>query len=328
MIHVSEHCNVRCEFCWHHSFLKTDKPAPQRMETQTVIDMIDDLARMGTKDVTLSANGEPTSHPGFPAMVKTIKDHGMRLKVVTNLTFFSAEVASALTLADVLIVNLAATDAAGYQAIFAPRGQASFSHVVEHLKSLTKIQKRPEIKIGYVLTKNTLRKIGAMLKLAGDCAVDSIRFKFMDPSSFTGSLVLDDNDRQWLAGEIIRLLKTPAAITHNLGDILKEISPAVKTDSGAPEHGRCFVGWIVVNINENGSVTLCCQNDHLIIGNWKEKSLKEIWEGPTAMAFRQTAKTKIDFENPLWHACKTCHYSNPKHYARRINHEFSLSKET
>jgi radical SAM protein with 4Fe4S-binding SPASM domain len=326
MIHISEHCNVRCEFCWHHSFLKKDKPRAQHMETAEVLAMIKELAAMGTQDITLSANGEPTSHPGFPAIVAAVKDHGMRIKVVTNLTFFSAEVAAALAKTDHLIVNLAAADQASYQAVYAPRGQVSFDGIVRNIRSLTAIKGGPQIKIGYVLTKNTFRHIAQTIDLAAQCGIDSIRFKFMDPLSFTESLILDGDDRQWLADEIVRLLKNPDPVPHNLGDILDEISPSKKTEQN--EHGRCFIGWIVVNINENGSVTLCCQNDHLIIGNWKEQPLKDIWEGQTAQEFRHTAKKKIDFENPLWHACKTCHYSNPKHYARRINHEFAPSLKT
>ena len=332
MLHITEHCNVRCEFCWHHSFLKQDKHQPQRMETSAVIAMIQELAVMGTQDVTLSANGEPTIHPDFPEIVKTIKNNRMRLKVVTNLTFFSPAVAAALAQADHLIINLAATDPASYQSIYAPKGHVSFVQVVENIKSLTQRQQHggPQIKIGYVLTKNTFRHIAPMLNLASECGVTSIRFKFMDPLSFTEPLVLDNHDQQWLADEITRLLKIPTPVSHNLADILGQLSSSDPSDEAqnSNEHGRCFIGWLVMNINENGSVTLCCQNDHLIIGNWKEKRLREIWEGEQAQEFRHSAKTKIDFDHPLWHACKTCHYSNPKHYTRRINHEFSPSATT
>lgn len=299
------------------------------METSAVLDMIRELAQMGTKDITLSANGEPTIHPGFSSMVNTIKNNGMRLKVVTNLTIFSPAIADALAQADHLIVNLAVTDPVSYQSTYAPKGRASFAQVVDNIKSLTKLQEHggPQIKIGYVLTKNTFRQIASMLELAKGCGAAAIRFKFMDPSSFTRSLVLDNRDRQWLLDEIIRLTKTPTSVSTNLADIRRELSSPVGRSDGSPrqqKHGRCFVGWLVMSINENGSATLCCQNDHLIIGNWKKEPLREIWEGTKAREFRHSAKTKIDFNHPLWYACKTCCYSNPNHYIRRFNHEFSL----
>jgi wyosine [tRNA(Phe)-imidazoG37] synthetase (radical SAM superfamily) len=325
MIHIIEHCNVRCEFCWHHSFLRKDLLRPQRMETSTVINMIEELARMGTTDITLSANGEPTLHPGFPSIVHAIKNHKMKLKVVTNLTLFSPEIATALSQTDLLVINLAVTNDSEYQAIYAPKGAVSFAQVTENIKKLSMLQshKGPQVKIGYVITKNTFRHIAKIIELADACRVDSIRFKFMDPSSFTQSLILDNVDRQWLFSEITRIIKKTTSVTTNLQDILHTLSPPITQDTNLEEkqkHGRCFIGWIVMNINENGSVTLCCQNDQLIIGNWKEKSLRTIWEGEKAQEFRNQAKTKIDFNNPRWHACRGCAYSNPFHYTRRINH--------
>jgi len=323
MIHIAEHCNVRCEFCWHHSFLKKDDHRrPQRMETSAVIRIVQDLEQMGTKDITLSANGEPTAHPGFSSIVHAIKNAGMKLKVVTNLTLFSPPIATALARADHLIINLAATNQATYQSIYAPRGELTFAQVIENIKALSRIQQHggPQLKIGYVITKNSYRQIPEAIMLAHSCGVSSIRFKFMDPLDFTQSLILDNNDRQFLRDQIIELLKNPLNVSNNLNDILEELSASTIKDNGSkeiPKHGRCFVGWIVININEDGSVTLCCQNDHLIIGNWKEKSLRSIWEGKKAQEFRHSAKTKIDFNHPLWHACKTCHYSNPEHYAHR-----------
>lgn len=333
MIHITEHCNVRCEFCWHHSFLKTDSHHPQRMETSTVINMVQELARMGTTDITLSANGEPTLHPGFPLIVETIKNAGMRLKVVTNLTLFSPTIAAALARTDLLIINLAVADNESYQSIYSPRGKIALSDVVKNIKTLANLQKHggPQIKLGYVLTKNTYRHFEKLINLADECQATSIRFKFMDPSSFTKSIVLDADDRQWLLEEIKRVIQIPTLVTTNLQDILQMLSaPTIENNESKKdqERGRCFIGWIVMNINENGTVTLCCQNDHLIIGDWKRKSLREIWEGEKAQEFRHSTKTKIDFDNPLFHACRGCHYSNPKNYSRRINHEFGPLPKT
>ncbi|MBL8012750.1 MAG: radical SAM protein [Candidatus Omnitrophica bacterium] len=324
MVHITESCNVRCEFCWHHSYLRKDQLRPQHMETSTVLNMIKELADMGTSDITLSANGEPTLHPGFPAMVKAIKSAGMKLKVITNLSHFSPSVAAALARTNLLVINLAAVDQESYRSIYEPRGKTTFSQIIKNINRLSKLQSHggPEIKIGFVITKSTFRNIRALIKIAEDCRVSAIRFKFMDPSSFTKSLVIDPSDRLWLADEIAKILRIQSSVRHNLADIFREAQPSERELAGAQPstiHGRCFIGWIVININENGNVTLCCQNDELVIGNWKENSLKEIWEGNKAQEYRSTLKTRIDFNNPLYHACRSCHYSNPKHYLRRNN---------
>lgn len=292
------------------------------METSAVLDLVGQLDAMGTRDITLSANGEPTSHPGFAAIVREIKDKGMTLKVVTNLTLFAPRTAAALARSDHLVVNLGATNDQQYQSIYDPKGHASLAGVVKHLKVLTRLKRQgvPHIKLGFIITKNSFKNIPEALELASLCGADSVRFKFMDPMDFTVPLLLGDEEQQWLRQQLPGLLKQPRKISHNLADILRELSPNACPDvPDEDKHGRCFVGWLVMNINEDGSVTLCCQNDQLIIGHWKEKPLREIWEGDKAQEFRHSAKTRIDFKHPLWHACKTCHYSNPDHYARRVN---------
>jgi wyosine [tRNA(Phe)-imidazoG37] synthetase (radical SAM superfamily) len=320
MIHIAEHCNVRCEFCWHHSFLRKETLKPVKVETAEVLTLIEHLEAMGTKDITLSANGEPTIHPGFSEIVNKIKNAGMKLKVVTNLTVFTPPVAAALGRTDHLIVNLAAWDEDSYKAIYAPRGQMSFADIIKNIKSLTELNNGPKIKIGYVITKNNFRQIAEALNIASSSRVDSVRFKFIDPSDFTESLVLNNTDRSEMTPLVKELLKTPSTIQNNLADILKVLPGArLGEDEALPEHGRCFVGWFVININEDGTVTLCCQNEELVIGNWREKPLQEIWNGQTAREFRNSAKTKIAFNHPTWHACRTCYYSDPKHYSRRMN---------
>ena len=316
MIHIAEHCNVRCEFCWHHSFLRKEPLHPTKVETAEVIKLIEDLAHMGTNDITLSANGEPTIHPGFPAIVDTIKNYEIQLKVVTNLTILSPDVASALARTDHLIVNLGAWDETSYKAIYAPRGPISFTDIVKHIKTLATLSHGPKIKIGYVITKNNFRRVREALELAHSCKVASVRFKLMDPSDFTGSLIIDQNDRQWLAAEIRNILNDKPAIENNLQSLLGTL--AGPSEFTLPEHGRCFVGWFVININEDGTTTLCCQNEELVIGNWRNEPLRKIWEDKKAQEFRNSAKTKLDFDHPLWHACRTCYYSDPNHYSRRI----------
>lgn len=331
MIHITESCNVRCEFCWHHSYLRKEPLRPQHIETSTVLNMIEELSRMGTTDITLSANGEPTIHPGFSQMVDAIKEAKMRVKVITNLTQLSPSMAAALAKINLLVVNLAAADSASYQSIYAPRGKASFADVTRNIKALGRLQSHggPQMKIGFVITRNTYRNIVSLVDLAEECQAHSIRFKFMDPSDFTQHLVLNSQDRQWLLDALPALIKKQTAVKHNLADILGELnSTSQKTTDQFLDHGRCFIGWLVININENGTVTLCCQNDHLVIGNWKQKPLREIWQGEKAQEFRHSTKTKIDFDNPLYHACRGCHYSNPKHYTRRFNHEYGPSTKT
>lgn len=85
---------------------------------------------------------------------------------------------------------------------------------------------------------------------------------------------------------------------------------------GAPaKHTPCQRLWTGLNVHFDGSVVPCCLdfNDEHVLGNVKEQTLEEIWNGEPFYKFRELHKHKRWDEIPM---CRNC----------RV-HEYQFSKE-
>src|SRR5258708_31969710 len=74
---VTRYCNLECAYCFEYD--KISKPVP----LPDLLDRLDALARLGTQIVTLTG-GEPLSHPGHDAVIRSIRGHGMMATTITN----------------------------------------------------------------------------------------------------------------------------------------------------------------------------------------------------------------------------------------------------
>jgi MoaA/NifB/PqqE/SkfB family radical SAM enzyme len=76
-IEPTHRCNLDCVYCD-----KVDPKSPQ-METSAALNMLDELAALGTLSVCFDG-GEPLVHPGIEQLVRRAKTHGMRVSMSTN----------------------------------------------------------------------------------------------------------------------------------------------------------------------------------------------------------------------------------------------------
>lgn len=73
---------------------------------------------------------------------------------------------------------------------------------------------------------------------------------------------------------------------------------------------RCFYPYRMVNIYFDGTVVPCCEDNfgNYALGNIKEKTLSEIWNGPQAQLLRRKLAARKREEIPL---CYQCRYPQP-----------------
>jgi len=76
-IEPTHRCNLDCVYCD-----KVDPKSPQ-METAAALQLLDELAALGTLSVCFDG-GEPLVHPGIEPLVRRAKTHGMRVSMSTN----------------------------------------------------------------------------------------------------------------------------------------------------------------------------------------------------------------------------------------------------
>lgn len=78
----------------------------------------------------------------------------------------------------------------------------------------------------------------------------------------------------------------------------------------ANAYQRCFYPYRMINIYFDGTVVPCCEDNFgtCALGNIKEKSLREIWNGSQAKALRRQLADRKRREIPL---CRSCRYPQP-----------------
>ncbi|MBI5534008.1 MAG: radical SAM protein [Deltaproteobacteria bacterium] len=72
-------CNARCVHCGSDA----GKVRPSELSPQEAIELCDALARIGVRHVTLSG-GEPLMRQDWPALVRRLVGHGLRVEMITN----------------------------------------------------------------------------------------------------------------------------------------------------------------------------------------------------------------------------------------------------
>lgn len=306
---ITSYCNLRCEFCWCHSSLNKERPKLLHVPAQRVIADIKDLANMGTKEIVLSAKGEATCHPEFAEIVNAAKDEGLSVKLLTNFSNWSPNIISAGARADNIIINLGAVDAKSYQDIHSPDSSKTYYRLIKNIRHVTLLRasrSRPLIEICYIITKNNFRYIEKAIELARSLGIPSIRFRSVQTTPQTGRLSLNAEERRELFHNITKLLQQPLKVRNNLKSIAREFLS--KKNISVPFE-QCFIGWLDIYIELDGSVWSCCQNSSFELGNCRTKSLQDIWGGPKAQRFRLMARDHMRNKKYFGNDCRYCRHA-------------------
>ena len=306
IININSVCNLNCEFCWIHSPLKKGRPEPSNVSFVSVKKILDELRNMGVNQISLSADGEPWLNPEITEIINYIKDNGFFLRITTNLTFDDKTIQIAFARADVLDVNLSAPNQRIYTKIHNPCSKNAYRNTINNLKvyaNLYKKRSKPLLEINYVITQNNYNFLKEALALAEKLQVPNIRFRILDTIESTKKLFLKSNDLILLKQDIQSILSKKTKINHNLNELNNYLSDSGKITF---ELKSCLAGWVMVSIEYNGGIGLCCQHGNLIIGSWKKQSIEKCWYSQKANKLRKKMKDDFDIKAPFWKNCLFC----------------------
>ena len=92
-IDLTDRCNLNCVGCWCHSdFLGKSKLKKfDDLPYELVKKLIEDLHKLGIKEIMLSGSGEPFMYPRIMDVITLIKKKGIKLNIVTNFTLLNKE---------------------------------------------------------------------------------------------------------------------------------------------------------------------------------------------------------------------------------------------
>lgn len=291
-------CNHACPWCEPLAFREaTIENTNHTLQTATAIEVLEDLADLGTKAVYFSGGGEPLLHRDFGTLLRFASRHKMRTWVVTNGSFIDKWAGDLVLYANHIRVSLDAATPAQHEAMHGRAGE--FKNVMHNIEMLAKVREgktTPEIGVAYILaaSNSDTDAIADLVEELDEIGVDFIHFR-----------PLSEQEGQHFASE--HPLETMKWIEDNIHPKWLKIYCLGKRQQDVftrRDFKKCYAALTLSVISANGDVVACCDERTKVFGNVNEQSFKSIW----LSAYHRMKAEKIVPQ--FCHRCLMCSYNS------------------
>ncbi len=207
-LYLTERCNSRCATCdyWRHGRADLNFAAVARL--------LPSLARLGT-ELALISGGEPLLNPEWAEIAQLLRDHGIKLWLLTSGLSLAKHARRAAALFDTITVSLDGTNRATYAAI---RGLDAFENVCQGIRAAAAAGASVTTRV--TLQRANYRELPRFVELArqtGACQISFLAVDVANPHAFartqpgSAELALRAEDLPELAGLLAAVERERAA---------------------------------------------------------------------------------------------------------------------
>ena len=333
IVDATTECNMSCKMCYRNEpFFK--KPS-KKFLTIEILQMV--LSQIKPRILSFGGLiGEPLTNKDICDLVKIVVDNDCKAVFTTNGQLLTEDICSKLIDNGIHLIKIS-VDAATKETYKKIRQSNKFDRVINNIKRLgeieeTKRKQRQVIRLEYVIQNENIDEVVPFLYLANKLRISNITFLPMNfiPISKDTEISFKEN---FNLEKIMNMMKEAISVSSelqiqtnlsflfrkshkmkNLKDyILKDSDlfyfPWYKYSQG--KHILCAMPWIELVLDLNGDVSICCvpftpgRNEKgLIIGNFNENKLSDIWNGEKAQRIRQMCATKENYN--AFTLCRLC----------------------
>lgn len=280
------------------------------MDKELFFKIVDDLKKWESpykiKVMRLFGVGEPFLNKNFPLMLKTLRKENLaeRLEVTSNVSLLDEEIIHSLVAneLDYLRVSIYGTTAREYQET--TRTSFPLAKIIDNLKKLKQAKKK---------LKTQKPTVGIKMFEPYE---KEVRKRFYEIFTPLADEIFIERLHNWTAkdGYQERYYEKTKALKAR-EDLL--------TQNDGKE--ACPFPFYQIMIRTNGDVSMCCidYQGHTVIGNVKEKNLKDIWQSEKTLAFYKMQLEHRRNENP---ACRDCNFFQDKNIIADNVDGFDMSK--
>lgn len=300
-LETTNRCNLLCTTC-PRTYEELEPPADMSWELFTrIVDQVPDIER-----VVLHGVGEPMLVKNLPKMVRYLKDRGAYVLFNTNGTLLNDKNGRALIAAglDELRVSFDAANSKSYKAI---RGKDYFNRILKNVRAFRALQVReghdqPRVSAWLTGLKETIEELPAFVAVAAETGVREVylqRLVFFEDDAIGRArpdqalyerMTKDEAHYLEQAAEIAR----SHGITFSASGAVSEPGMSLKRADDPSPWSMCRRPWTVMYFTANGRALPCCiapfsqrGYENYTLGDATQESLREIWNGPAYLAFRE-----------------------------------------
>lgn len=312
MWNLTRQCNLACDHCY------MDAKAEGREELclEEGVRLIDDLADLNVP-VLIFTGGEPLMSRHFYAYAFHAREAGLRAVISTNGTLITPEAASLLAEARIRYVGVS-LDSVSPEKHDRFRGVlGAYERALQGLRNARDAGLKTGLRI--TLTKDNWQDVPALLNLALEEDIPRFCLYHLVPTG-RGAGIADRDVTPEQRRCVIKFLAEAAVELKDKDiEILTTDSPMdgaylmeLLKDDPRRDHvrkllanaGGCSTGTKVANINHRGDVHPCHFMPHVIVGNVREASFRDIWiDNPSP-----ELKSLRNIKSRLKGACGKCEY--------------------
>jgi len=192
-------CNHGCFFCVYSTgfrvkdggeeeHIKSEMHEDMREEdvipTEKMYEILDDLAKMGTKAVTYSGGGEPLMHPDIVGIMKRTLDLGLDLSIITNGQNLVKERAEILSNAKWVRVSMDYTNGKQMKQ-FRNVSEKSFDSVISNIRKFSSLKNKDcDLAVNYIVHNKNYENLYEFSKLLKEAGVENVRYSPMYVPNF------------------------------------------------------------------------------------------------------------------------------------------------
>lgn len=312
MWNLTRRCNLACQHC----YMDAEKEASEELSLEEGIHLVDDLAALKIP-ILIFTGGEPLLSRNFFAYAFHAREIGLRTVISTNGTLITPEVARLMAEAKIRYVGVS-MDSITPQRHDSFRGVAgAWDRALQGMRNARDAGLKTGLRI--TLTRDNWQDVPALLNLALEEGIPRFCLYHLVPTGRGAGIaqrdVTPDQRRS-----VIRLLAEAAVELKDRNiEILTTDSPMdgaylLELLKGDPRQeqvrklltnaGGCSTGVKVANINHKGDVHPCHFMPHVVVGNVRERSFRDIWiDNPSA-----ELSALREIKSNLKGACGKCDY--------------------
>ncbi len=312
MWNLTRRCNLACQHC----YMDAEKEASEELSLEEGIHLVDDLAALKIP-ILIFTGGEPLLSRNFFAYAFHAREIGLRTVISTNGTLITPEVARLMAEAKIRYVGVS-MDSITPQRHDSFRGVAgAWDRALQGMRNARDAGLKTGLRI--TLTRDNWQDVPALLNLALDEGIPRFCLYHLVPTG-RGAGIAERDVTPEQRRSVIRLLAEAAVELKDRNiEILTTDSPMdgaylLELLKGDPRQeqvrklltnaGGCSTGVKVANINHKGDVHPCHFMPHVVVGNVRERSFRDIWidnPSPELLALRE-------IKSNLKGACGKCDY--------------------
>ncbi len=290
-------CNHRCIMCWMtlEDRAKLREKAKYDLTFDQYKNFIDGFPH-GVKSVMIIGGGEPLVHKDTFRIIRYLKEKGYRVNIHTNGSLLDPEQLIEIVEKkwDVITYSLHASNENTYKSIHKADRFQKVKDGIFMIRDLKREKNLPSpaLALMFVIQRENYRELSQMLDFSKEVKANTVSFSYVIP--YNPKTALSERDIEELLGIVESRLNKKYPFSHNLPSFYDKIV-SIREGGGEEERdyeipgSRCLAGWFVTNVTTDGFVRPCCFSDEYM-GNIKEESFKEIWNGPKYKRFRKDLK--------------------------------------